>query len=88
MYRDDNMPAGMVAPYQIQLDEDDSLIWAPRDCNSVIRMIVEDEDHDHVELDTAAAGTSAKPSVAAHDHDHMEIKSGDAADDKSRCEVN
>ena len=64
MYRDDNMPAGMVAPYQIQLDEDDSLIWAPRDCNSVIRMIVEDEDHDHMELDTTAAGTSATPSGA------------------------
>ena len=28
MYRDDTMPQGMVAPYQIQLDEDGCLIWA------------------------------------------------------------
>ena len=37
MYRDSQMPEGMVAPYQVQLDEDGCLIWAPHDCDSVIR---------------------------------------------------
>merc|ERR1740121_1087124 len=37
MYRDDLMPPGMVAPYQIMLDDDGGLIWAPADVDCVIR---------------------------------------------------
>jgi len=37
MYRDDLMPPGMVAPYQIMLDNDGGLIWAPADVDCVIR---------------------------------------------------
>ena len=36
MYRDDGMPSGMVAPYQVQLDNGD-LIYAPADEAEVIR---------------------------------------------------
>ena len=36
MYRDDGMPSGMVAPYQVQLDNGD-LIYAPADDAEVIR---------------------------------------------------
>ncbi|KAL3917499.1 MAG: hypothetical protein SGPRY_006381 [Prymnesium sp.] len=36
MYRDDNMPQGLIAPYQVEL-EDGSLIWAPSDVDCVIR---------------------------------------------------
>ena len=36
LYREDNMPAGMVAPYQIEL-EDGGLIYAPADNDCVIR---------------------------------------------------
>ena len=40
MYRDDRMPPGMVAPYQIELDEDGAgLIWAPKDHECVIRAV-------------------------------------------------
>ena len=41
MYRDEYMPPGMVAPYQVQLDkkggEDGALIYAPADDSKVIR---------------------------------------------------
>lgn len=36
MYRDDGMPPGMVAPYQVKLN-DGSLIYAPMDTKDVIR---------------------------------------------------
>jgi len=36
MYRDDGMPDGMVAPYQVELADGD-LIWAPADNDAVIR---------------------------------------------------
>jgi len=36
MYRDEVMPPGMVAPYQVQLDGGD-LIYAPEDTNELIR---------------------------------------------------
>ena len=39
MYRDDNTPPGMVAPYQIKLDDGDHMIWAPRDHDGVIRAV-------------------------------------------------
>jgi len=50
-YRDDQMPQGMVAPYQIELDDDEGLIWAPKDHDSVIRMIVEDGDDEDDDYD-------------------------------------
>ena len=55
LYRDDYMPPGLVAPYQIKLDsknDDNDYIWAPRDCNSVIRAegdCDEEMDEDEVE---------------------------------------
>ena len=36
MYRDDNMPPGMVAPYQVKLD-DGTLIFAPEDTDELIQ---------------------------------------------------
>ena len=36
MYRDDEMPPGMVAPYQVKLDDGD-LIYAPSDSDDLIR---------------------------------------------------
>jgi len=36
MYRDEFMPPGMVAPYQVKLDSGE-LIWAPEDVNNLIR---------------------------------------------------
>jgi len=38
LYRDETMPQGMLAPYQIQLhDDEESLIFAPFDDDQVIR---------------------------------------------------
>ena len=37
MYRDDTMPPGLVAPYQVKLDADGSLNWVPRDCDEFVR---------------------------------------------------
>jgi hypothetical protein len=36
MYRDDFMPPGMVAPYQIEL-HNGTMIWAPEDDDDFIR---------------------------------------------------
>jgi len=36
LWRNDRMPPGVVAPYQIQLD-DGTITWVPSDCDSVIR---------------------------------------------------
>ena len=36
MYRDEHMPPGMVAPYQVKLDNGD-LIYAPKDTDEIIR---------------------------------------------------
>jgi hypothetical protein len=36
MYRDDFMPPGLVAPYQVELP-DGTLIWAPEDDDDFIR---------------------------------------------------
>ena len=36
MYRDDGMPPGMVAPYQVKLD-DGTLIFAPEDTDELIQ---------------------------------------------------
>lgn len=43
-YRDSQMPSGMVAPYQVELDDDEGLIYAPKDDDRVIRVIVETID--------------------------------------------
>ena len=37
MYRDDEMPPGVVAPYQVKLDRDGELVWAPSDDEYVVR---------------------------------------------------
>jgi len=37
LYRDDSMPPGLIAPYQLRLDTDESLIYAPEDTGEVIR---------------------------------------------------
>ena len=37
MYRDEYMPPGMVAPYQVKLASNGSLIYAPADSNDLIR---------------------------------------------------
>ena len=37
LYRDDGMPPGLVAPYQLRLDEGDRHIFAPEDSKDVIR---------------------------------------------------
>ena len=37
LYRDDSMPPGMVAPYQVKLD-DGGLIFAPVDRDECIRL--------------------------------------------------
>mmetsp|Transcript_2132 Transcript_2132/g.6574 ORF Transcript_2132/g.6574 Transcript_2132/m.6574 type:complete len:434 (+) Transcript_2132:73-1374(+) len=37
-YRDESMPPGMVSPYQVELSGG-HLIWAPADCDSVIRSV-------------------------------------------------
>ena len=37
MYRDDSMPSGQMAPYQVRLHADDELIFAPEDSDCVIR---------------------------------------------------
>ena len=41
LHREPNMPQGMVAPYQVQLDCDPvgSMIWAPHDDDAVIRAL-------------------------------------------------
>jgi hypothetical protein len=36
-FRKESMPPGKVAPYQIRLDHDGGLIWAPADDERVIR---------------------------------------------------
>ena len=50
-YHDDTMPPGLVAPYQVRLDEDGGLIWAPSDDNDCIRVLCEDVDSDDVDSD-------------------------------------
>lgn len=37
MYRDASFPPGFTAPYQIKLDNDDDLIYAPEDTDTCIR---------------------------------------------------
>ena len=75
-YRDENMPQGMVAPYQIRLDDDDGLIWAPKDHDCVIRRLVEDGTRPgkSPRPQGDGAGPSGAPPGAtganAHDHDH------------------
>ena len=39
LYRDANMSPGMVAPYQVLLDTDGRLIFAPKDVDAVVRPI-------------------------------------------------
>ena len=61
-YRDDNMPQGMVAPYQIRVDADGGLIWAPKDHDAVIRMIVDEQPvrtHDHCDTPTSDEDSSS-----------------------------
>ena len=53
-YRDERMPPGMVAPYQVLLDGEGGFIWAPKDDDAVVRMLVEeveamDDDDDDEE---------------------------------------
>ena len=36
-YTQSSFPEGMCAPYQIRLDNPNKLIFAPRDCESVVR---------------------------------------------------
>ena len=56
LYRDDGMPPGMVAPYQIEL-EDGDLIYAPADSNNCIRR--------------AGDTSSAAPNAHGHSHGQM-----------------
>ncbi len=58
-YRDDQMPQGLVAPYQIDLDNG-RLIWAPKDDDCVIRIVCTDEE----------MGSSDDDDEAAEGHDH------------------
>ena len=37
LYRDESMPAGLVAPYQLLLEEGNGLIYAPEDSKEVVR---------------------------------------------------
>ena len=36
-FKEPGMPPGMVAPYQVELEDDGGLIYAPNDSNEVIR---------------------------------------------------
>lgn len=72
--------------YQIKLDEDDDLIWAPQDHDGVVRLLAEDadaesdEDDDVEDADDAMDGglleaaavdvTEPADAHAGHDHDH------------------
>lgn len=38
LYREDNWPPGVFAPYQIRLEEQGTLIFAPKDIDEVIRL--------------------------------------------------
>ena len=58
-YRDDQMPQGLVAPYQIDLDNG-RLIWAPKDDDCVIRIVCTDEE----------MGSSDDDDETAEGHDH------------------
>ena len=62
-YRDERMQAGMVAPYQVLLDGDQGrLIWAPKDIDQVVRMIVEEEG---VDDDKGGSSTANRVSDAS-----------------------
>ena len=37
LYRDSTMPPGMVAPYQVKLESNGSLIYAPADEDTLVR---------------------------------------------------
>merc|ERR1712086_715451 len=37
MYRDEHMPPGMVAPYQVKLEPNGNLIYAPQDLDELIQ---------------------------------------------------
>ena len=52
LYREETgkMPPGMVAPYQIKLEEDDGLIFAPVDDDRVVRVPAEECDHGGVKI--------------------------------------
>ena len=75
MYRDANMAPGVVAPYQVKLDADGGLIFAPADDNEVIRSA-----RRRASADTPARRKEqqekeqweqeAKGKHAGHDHDH------------------
>ena len=70
LYRDDYMPPGLVAPYQIKLDseeDDNDYIWAPRDCDSVIRAEGSGEADDDEEMGEDDA-EHVDHSAWQHDH--------------------
>jgi hypothetical protein len=66
-YRDEHMAPGQVAPYQIQLDEDGGLIWAPSDCGSVIRARARRSQRLQA---TRASADDAMDVDGAHAHTH------------------
>ena len=69
MYRDDKMPPGMVAPYQVQLDVDGRLIWAPMDDDRCIRVLFEEETEEDEE-DRTAEADEVEGKCDDHSHSH------------------
>ena len=67
LYRDDKMPQGKVAPYQIELDDDEGLIWAPLDDDRVIRVPCTETDEEESEDEDEA---DAKPGDPHAGHAH------------------
>ena len=61
MYRDDSMPPGQIAPYQIKTEHDGELIFAPSDCEDVVRA-------PRRRSNRSSKRTRKKPSKHAHDH--------------------
>uniref|UniRef100_A0A7S3BD29 Tudor domain-containing protein n=1 Tax=Haptolina ericina TaxID=156174 RepID=A0A7S3BD29_9EUKA len=77
LYRDGNMPPGKVAPYQIQLDDDDDedgephLIWAPADDERCIRACFEAvDDGDRTKIEQTQALIDQLMNSPEHSHTH------------------
>lgn len=79
LYRDEKMAPGFVAPYQIQLDMG-RLIWAPKDDDRCIRMLIEEvegeEDEEAMDTEDAPHTTTAGGVKEAHEGDQGERHHG------------